>query len=167
MKRFIFAVLFISLSLGVFSQKSEVWETSYFSDEFGDPTEDSFYFNEGSGTFSNSATRSSPLDVIVIYDEDFIRFHLYKYGFGSNITTDFYNETMTLMFRGDQSEDYSYQITFGRNRESIIYAFNNTQEFRSLKQMFTESNEVRAVIRTTDQETYTFSINTALFPVEE
>ena len=50
------------------------WEVSYYVDDFGDPTDNAYLRGVFSGTFSNTATSSSPLTVVVYYNLDYAVF---------------------------------------------------------------------------------------------
>lgn len=58
------------------------WEKTYYRDEFGDPTDEVIYLYTTEGTFSNTATDGSNVDVAVVYDPSdcSFRFHFKEYG---------------------------------------------------------------------------------------
>ena len=62
--------------------KPEVWELRYYVDEFDQPTSKWYVANRNyfTGTFSNSATENSKLNVIILVDAEKVSFVLYEYG---------------------------------------------------------------------------------------
>ena len=83
-----------NISFGLFS-------VSYYVDEFNQPTNDGFVYNESyvQGKFSNSATTDSKLYVQMLVDGEYIAFFLYEYGThqvknSSSYSVDKYNITM-------------------------------------------------------------------------
>lgn len=62
--------------------KREVWEMNYYIDEFRQPTNKWYVSNRNNfvGTFSNSATDNSQLNVILAVDAEKVTFILYEYG---------------------------------------------------------------------------------------
>lgn len=78
--------LAITLMLGMtsFGQLNyDEWETNFYVDDFGDPTEESYSRVFCQGTFSNSATSNSELTVKVLDDGEYITISLYEYNRGS------------------------------------------------------------------------------------
>ena len=68
------AVLVSSLSFGQ-------WQESFYVDEFGEKTEDSFmYIISNDGTFSNSATQNSKLKCQFMLNDDSLSIKVYEYG---------------------------------------------------------------------------------------
>lgn len=69
------------------------WETKFYVDDFGDPTEDSYETLIAKGTFSNSATTNSDATYQIVKDESSILIYIYEYnnklakGIDSNFTT--------------------------------------------------------------------------------
>lgn len=63
-------------------QSFGIFSLSYYVDEFDQPTSEGYIANNNyiSGTFSNSATSDSLLNVTVLADEDDVAFFLYEYG---------------------------------------------------------------------------------------
>lgn len=56
-----------------------IWKTSYYVDDFGEPTKEGFVGAVCEGVFSNSATTNSDLGVKFLIDESSIRIQLYEY----------------------------------------------------------------------------------------
>jgi hypothetical protein len=72
-------ILFTGISL--FAQNNDVWETIETVDEFGDKTGDKRLVYQTTGTFSNSATRNSNIDVLLLVDRpDSVSVIVYEYG---------------------------------------------------------------------------------------
>ena len=64
------------------SEKSSVWTIGDYVDQFDTPTGENFIGtkNDIKGTFSNSATTDSLLNISILIDEDGVGFRLYEYG---------------------------------------------------------------------------------------
>lgn len=58
------------------------WELKYYVDEFGDPTSNQYVGNTDyiEGTFSNTATTNSKLNVLFVIDKDDVGIVLFEYG---------------------------------------------------------------------------------------
>lgn len=56
-----------------------VWTTSYYVDDFGEPTKDGYSTTYCFGSFSNSATTNADLSVRFLIDKSSIRIQLYEY----------------------------------------------------------------------------------------
>jgi len=63
-------------------EKGPAWEKSFYVDDFGDPTEDSYMSVQVEGVFSNSATENSELTAVLMVDGDFLNIQLYEYNSG-------------------------------------------------------------------------------------
>lgn len=59
-----------------------IWETKYYVDEFNDPTSQKYVTTKSliNGTFSNTATTNSNLNVKILVDSTGVSFMLYEYG---------------------------------------------------------------------------------------
>lgn len=76
-----------------------VWELRYYVDEFNLPTSDGYLTNSlyVKGTFSNSATTNSKLNVVWLIDKNDVAFKLYEYGHNlvkSSFDTTYYSILM-------------------------------------------------------------------------
>jgi hypothetical protein len=60
----------------------QIWEKTYYVDDFKQPTDEWYIRTKKrmTGTFSNSATTNSDLEVSVLIDDESIAFMLYCYG---------------------------------------------------------------------------------------
>lgn len=106
----------------------ENWEIKYFVDDFGDPTEDSYLISYAYGSFSNSVTTDSDLEVIVFFtpacsNEDYISsfsFRLYEYTTTKAIFLD--TEELTLKIKiGDTIYE---QELYGTAPNGDLYIYN-------------------------------------------
>ena len=55
------------------------WKTSFYVDDFGEPTKDSYEYFSTLGTFSNSATQNSKAKYTFIRSGDAITINVYEY----------------------------------------------------------------------------------------
>lgn len=77
------------------------WTVDYYVDDFGDPTDDAYLRGEASGDFSNTATPSSPLTVVIFYDWDYnvFSFRLLENGYLPVTYTDVEAEDAVFMIK--------------------------------------------------------------------
>ena len=92
MKKLFTVLLAVALVLSFFlvegstaahaEEATPVWEKTYYTDVFGDPTDEWYITNTElfSGTFKNSATDGSPLSAKILVDLDSVSIVLYEYG---------------------------------------------------------------------------------------
>ncbi len=55
------------------------WDTDYYVDAFGDPTDEAYMYAVVDGTFSNTATMGSNLQVVIYYSNCAFSFRLLEY----------------------------------------------------------------------------------------
>ena len=72
----------VAKTAGATTGDNGVWELRYYVDEFKNPTSEGYIRNKNKiiGTFSNSATTNSELEVVWLIDKDDIALILYEYG---------------------------------------------------------------------------------------
>ena len=71
-------MLIVSMLLMVLFVNAQ-WETKYFVDDFGDPTEESYKTFTVVGKFSNSATLNSECIFIFIDNGEYLKIEVYEY----------------------------------------------------------------------------------------
>ena len=98
------------------------WEIAYYVDEFNNPTTQAYIRNNKSisGTFSNSATTNSDLDVRILIDSEDICIKLWEYGrYEVNAyTTTYYNVT----YLDEKGNKYYSTGTLYKNGDRICLA---------------------------------------------
>jgi hypothetical protein len=62
--------LFLSIALAMTGVSYAQWNTEYYVDEFGEKTNETFYYFDAVGVFSNSATTNSDCGFFVKRDDD-------------------------------------------------------------------------------------------------
>ena len=91
-----------------------IWTISHYVDEFGEPTKDGFILGSTQGTFSNSATEGSDLNVDLLIDnESKISIQLYEYA-GSNPV------------KSGISENYRIKIKSSDGKTATLDAYNGS-----------------------------------------
>lgn len=91
-----------------------IWTISHYVDEFGEPTKDGFILGSTQGTFSNSATEGSDLNVDLLIDnESKISIQLYEYA-GSNPV------------KSGISENYRIKIKSSDGNTATLNAYNGS-----------------------------------------
>lgn len=78
-----------------------VWKIDHYVDDFGEKTSKAYVWTEVRGTFSNSATTNSNLDVRFLIDADGIRIQLYEYARNHPIKGE---GTVNFKIRADNKE---------------------------------------------------------------
>lgn len=139
------------------------WFVQHGTDDFGDETDKLYIMSYFYGTFSNSATNSSDLEVSVITDdesENRIYFILNEYG---SIPCDFgkYNDggTIEVKFKDTNGDVHVYDTMF----------FDNYIIFRDsdIAKQISENKELKFVIKYTskygNESTYKFTIDNSGF----
>ncbi len=111
-----------------------MWEIKYYIDDFQNPTDEGYVTNTYwiTGTFSNSATTNSKLNVSLVIDKEFAAIKLYEYGDNlvknaSSSSTDVYDIKMqddageVISFRGRMYAGGS-RIFMDDNYQTIVDA---------------------------------------------
>jgi len=75
-----------------------IWKIKYYVDDFGDPTHQGYISTNLEGTFSNSATSNSKLNIIFIIG-DKISFQLYEYGGRSEVKGKISTKTYEILLK--------------------------------------------------------------------
>lgn len=101
-------------STGTTEEKSALWETYYYVDDFNQPTNDYYVGNSTYflGTFSNSATTDSSLLVDIIVDTEDVTIFLYEYGSHQvKNNSSYYDDTYNIKMRTANGTTYSFTGT--------------------------------------------------------
>lgn len=91
------------------------WKTGFYVDEFGDTTEEGYVTLTSSGSFSNSATTGSALEVRMFINSGTRDpwFRLYEYAGNNSVKGTYSNSKLnTLRCRVKQSESETYSVDF-------------------------------------------------------
>lgn len=109
------------------------WVIDYYVDNFQQPTEDKFIANRTGpfvGTFSNSATQNSLLNVLVVVDADDLSFALYEYGGDNRVknSSSRYDDAYNITMRLADGTEYSMSGTMycGGDRVYVDDAYYDT-----------------------------------------
>jgi len=88
---------------------SGIWTVGNFNDRFGNKTEDKFIICQVNGTFSNSATKNSPLKVYLIYTKGSgLGIELYEYA-GNNPEKILDFDKMTIYVQDKDKNQYTFE----------------------------------------------------------
>lgn len=98
-----------------------VWLVSYFVDEFGESTKEGYIQTSVTGTFSNTATQDSPLDVrFIISSESDISIKLFEYAGNNPVkcygSTDYY----TMQVMDDKGGRHKFTATNHSERLNVV-----------------------------------------------
>lgn len=140
-----------------------IWTTKKYVDEFGDETYRKYVTTQSNivGTFSNSATTNSTLQVSILIDSSFVSFIFYEYG--------------NQQVKGNNDYEYHFSIKNGNSKTKVtgrlngdritIYGQKNQQIIiDALSSGNTISFYVEKTKHTTD--TYLFSVESSNFSIE-
>ncbi|AEE16559.1 hypothetical protein [Treponema brennaborense] len=107
-----------------------IWQVTHYVDNFGEPTKDGYIRNTNliSGTFSNTATQNSPLDVrFLINSSSDIDIMLFEYA-GNNPVKAYSKETYSVQIQDKDGKrnslsatNYSDRLSFGESASRIIH----------------------------------------------
>lgn len=130
---FIVALVSLTLTLGIYgcsttpdnsnsstTSSVKVWKIDYYVDEFNNPTNESFIKNSNYfiGTFSNSATTNSKLNVLILIDKNKTSIKLWEYGWSQ--VKGYSNTTYDITYL-DVNGNRSYSSgTLHKNSDRII-----------------------------------------------
>lgn len=147
--------------------ESTVWEIKYFTDDFGDPTEDTYLVSHAYGTFSNSVTTDSDLEVVVFFnpacaDDDYISsfvFRLYEY----ETTKAVYYSDEELSIKIKVGDTVYEQELYGTAPSGDLYIFNGAGWpleapcYMPMYEALVKGEDVRCIIKI-GSDTYSFTL---------
>ena len=133
------------------------WEIGYYVDDFGDETSDAYVMGKFFGTFSNSATRSSDLTVLIYLNNDSpntTQIRLLEYGYHKAT----FSSLDTIILKTKNSDGhtrtfymkYIYGDLYSTDRGLADEILNSSQ----LSIVITTSSEYQTI-----PDTYNFKIN--------
>ena len=130
------------------------WELVRGVDEFGDPTGDTTLMANLEGTFSNSATTNSNLDVCVFYEAPFFSFRLIEYGFNPAN----YHSSLTVKIKVNDAVTTSIiDNRLTSNGFFAVGSVNDKELYNALYEALTNGEKVKFVI-TSGSSTYNFTL---------
>ena len=102
------------------TEQSGVWAISYYVDEFNNPTDESYISNSRYfvGSFSNSATTNSKLNVKILIDKKCCAIKLWEYG--SQLVKGYYDITYNITFLNNSGEKTYSTATLNENSDRLI-----------------------------------------------
>lgn len=138
-----------------------IWEIRYYVDEFKEPTNEAYISNKEwiKGTFSNSATTNSKLNILFLIDKERISIKLAEYG--SQIVKkgiENYYDVLVQDTKGNRinlvANNYSDRLTIAAGKYS---------DTKILHAIFQQEGEIKFAIKTNSkysQDEYFFTVNT-------
>ena len=128
MKRLIAALLAILLMIpcAIADESAGIWCIRHYVDDWGDPTDQPYVTNNSyiRGTFSNSATEGSALNVDFLIDKNNIAIRLYEYA-GRNPVKAYSDTNYTIQMKDKNGSTYTISA---REREGGDRLFIKTQK---------------------------------------
>lgn len=128
MKKWITALLAILLMIpcAIADESMGIWRVYYYVDDWGDPTDQPYVTNNSyiRGTFSNSATEGSALNVDFLIDKNNIAIRLYEYA-GRNPVKAYADTNYTIQMKDKNGSTYTISA---REREGGDRLFIKTQK---------------------------------------
>lgn len=140
-------------------QKCEKWYIGNYVDDFDDPTGEKFIGFKTSGSFSNSATSNSNLNVKVLVDNNDFGIELMEYS--DNPVTYFYSEPIIKV-----KSSYGNVTEFrGRINQQIARLYIRNDDYPEMIRLFRySSGDVKFVIKESKGASeYNFSISADCF----
>lgn len=98
-----------------------IWSVNYYVDDFGEPTKEAYIRNTNliSGTFSNTATQNSDLNVkVLITNKSDISIMLYEYA-GNNPVKAYSSEGYQVLIQDKDGNRYKFRATNWSDRLSF------------------------------------------------
>ena len=149
--------LFVSVGK---SESADIWQTSYYVDEFKNPTNYGYITTSVTGVFSNTATTDSKLTAKFIVDSEDFAIKLYEYGSQVVKSVDFESYTITFLDT-DGIKHYIHGL-IQKNGDRIEIRGDDKTE---LLKAFQKEGEISFYIEETNRPTtnYLFSVETSNF----
>jgi hypothetical protein len=146
---------------------SSNWELVYLVDEFGDATEDVCLRGVFSGSFSNTATPDSNLEVVVFFtpaisnEERMSSFSFRLFEYGDYVAT--YNDNENIMIKIKIGEEIFEDVLIGMPPNGDLYrisTLNNQSEFlfTLYDALIANEQDIKCIIEI-DSSKYSFKIN--------
>lgn len=116
------------------------WKMGFYIDEFGDETNKGYISQLVNGTFSNSATQNSSLNVRIFINNGNIRtndpwFRFYEYGRNLPLRGVYNSNSMSCKFKNSAGDIYNFKLLQGQGSDSISIdrSGNSSTSLRLLK----------------------------------
>ena len=138
-------------------EKKEVWEKSYYVDEFQQPTSEWFVSTTIlDGTFSNSATTNSKLYVGVTIDASKLSFVLFEYGSSQVKNYHSKNASYSVSVRDSNGSTQNFTGDIPSGADRIIFTSSDSSSIINLM----KAQDISVYIKENDTvtSTYLFSI---------
>lgn len=137
-----------------------IWSVNYYVDDFGEPTKEGYIRNTNliSGTFSNTATQNSALNVKFLITNSYdINIMLYEYA-GNNPVKAYSSESYQVLIQDKDGKRYKLKATNWSDRLN----FDKTAS-RQVHNILMKGGEIKFKIYETDTPTteYDFTIKKA------
>lgn len=137
-----------------------MWEVAYYVDDFGEPTDEGYIRNTNwiTGTFSNTATQNSRLNVrFLITNSSDISFKLYEYA-GNNPVKAYSTERYRVLIQDNDGERYTFTATNYSDRIGFSAA-----DSRTVHGIFMKSGTIKFSVTEIETPTtqYQFTIENA------
>jgi hypothetical protein len=127
------ATLILSISGYAQSVDREIWENGYYVDEFGESTGIRFISNKEYlvGTFSNSATEGSRLNVLLIINAPTLSYiQLFEYG-GTNPVKAFRKTDYDIYIQDNKGERHQIE-GYNLSSDRIVLTVSNAQTLHNI-----------------------------------
>ena len=137
------------------------WEVSYYVDNFNQPTNEWYITNkyQVTGTFSNSATTDSKLEVIAVIDPAHISFVLYEYGSSQVKNSSSYSYKLyNITILDDSNNQHAMTGTIYLNGDRLAI---DDPYYNEFIQILSNSSKIRVFIENQER-----TINKYLFDLE-
>lgn len=121
------------------------WALQHYVDDFGDATEDAYLSRTVSGTFSNSATTNSELNVKFLVEKGKVSIKLYEYGDNVVNGSQSYPDEYEIKVRNDQGETFEFKAENWSDRLNL-----GSSHSKRLITLLLESKSLRFSIREID-----------------
>ena len=139
------------------------WKIAYYVDEFGDKTNEKYVRADLSGTFSNTATNGSKLNVSFLIDSDSFDIKLFEYG--DNLVKNSYSrsEKYVVKVKADDGETITLSANMWSGNDRIT--FDRTSENQIMNIMKT-AKQIKFFVYPSNWTTtkYNFTVKTGNFP---
>lgn len=153
MKRMILAIAILGISVGAQAQ----WDTTFYTDDFGEPTTESFAYIQVKGTFSNSATTNSDCGFLLQEEVDVAVINIYPY---NRSTKERWSESMMgeIKMKKPTGEIVTLDVFVAKSGSLLI----NKKNFLAWKEHTAVKGEYMVVFKyngTYSKSSYKFKFN--------
>lgn len=133
-----------------------IWKEDYYVDKYGDKTKQDYVYAYATGTFSNSATTNSKLEVEWLFDIDGANLKLYEYG--SSLIKGYLSSTEYYEVSAKNEKGKEIEITASLEKNSDRLAMRDEKKIYNI---LSSGGIVKFVIINKESRInkYSFSIN--------